>query len=178
MGVLITVSGANYTTNNVDQIDFKYLSNGATAVSYNEATKKVSVSCVTPANYEFACTKVRKPTIVKMATNSSVGANGVIIGLDASGNALFLYLSVSSGNISNFKKTGLTSGETNVYAMPSNLPNAPKGTFVTIEHTTTQINISYTGYTGSILYSAIPSLVTKVVGVMATGSNPNIYDFK
>jgi len=182
MGIIITVSNADYSANAVTiplpSIDFDILSLGATNVSHNQTTNALSFDTVANVGYfEFAQTSDVVSAKVIVPPANSVPLHALCVGTDASGNAIVVYLN-GSGNVYKFDKSGMTGDIVSLYTIPSTPPNTAKGNEVTITHGVTYVTIAYSGYTYNLLYSNVPTLVTKSIGVLATGLGTSTYTFE
>jgi len=152
---------------------FDIKSNNIANVTYNETTN-VLESQTNSGNYDFALTDDLTSAVVMMPVANPVGLPAFVIGNDAQGNAVVLYTD-GSGKISSFKKSGIVSEITTITILDGLKPVAPKGTPVTITHTTDHVNISYGSYSRDIPYSLIPDLTVKSIGCLFTGNGVSNY---
>ena len=183
MGVEINVPGADYSLNNVEvvvptpleNLDFSLKSTNANNVVYYPLGGIVTIkNGVSTGNFEFALTPSVISAKVKVPMDNAVPVHVICIGTDVNGNAIVVYLD-NTGLVRKFDKNGTSGSIVLLYTIPSSRPNTPKGTEVTITHTSTYVTISYAGYTMNLLYSNIPTLTTKAVGFLTTSPQLNSY---
>jgi len=182
MGIAITVKNADYSANAVylplPTIDFDFLSTEVGDVVYNPTTHELLVETVNSAtNFEFAQTTEAISAKITVPVGNSVPLHALCIGGDASGNAIVAYLD-NSGNIKKFDKNGIVGDIVDLYTIPSGRPNIGKGNEVTITHGETAVTIAYSGYSYDLLYSNVPTLTVKCMGVLAYGLGTSDYTFE
>jgi hypothetical protein len=182
MGLIITINEADYSDNALSlpqpPINFDKLSIGVSDVTYNSNTKNLSVvTSNSPSFFEFAQTSEAISAKIRVPALNSVTIHALCIGADINGNAIVLNLN-GDGAVRKFGKSGNLADLVNLYTIPTTPPNTPKGNEVTITHGTTYVTIAYFGYTFNLLYSHVPTLVTKSIGVLATGLGASTYTFE
>jgi len=180
MGLKITISNADYSTPVEVIPDFLLRSNGVTSYAYYHSLHTLNFKPTVSSNYEFVLTNfVTGVTSCRLTVPAGNGVplHALCIGTDVNGNAIVLYFD-NSGQIRNFPKTGNPANITIISTLSGAKPSASKGVPITITHGTTSFNISYTGYSRDILYTDIPSLVTKGFGFLATGAVDSTYAFE
>lgn len=177
MGLKITVSNSDYSTPVPVIPDFLLRSNGVISYAYYHSLKNVTFKPSVSSNYEFVITNfIPGISSCKMTipSGNSVPLHAMCIGTDVNGNAIVLYLD-NSGQIRNFPKTGNPANITIINTLSIPRPSALKGVPITITHGINSFNVSYAGYSRDILYSEIPSLVTKGFGFLATDTPQSSY---
>jgi hypothetical protein len=182
MGILITINGANYAGNAVNiptpPITFDVLSLGVSNVSHNNITHDLNVTTFNNGGYyEFAQTSEVVSAKITVPSLNSVPLHAICIGADADGSAIVVYFD-NSGFVRKFDKSGNPLDILDLYTIPATRPNTPKGNEVTITHGDTFVTLAYFGYTYNLSYSDIPTLVTKSIGVLATGLGLSTYLFE
>jgi len=182
MGLIITVPNADYSANAISlpspPIDFDILSLGVSNVTHNSFTNNLSVTTSNnPSFFEFALSSEAISAKLTVPSLNSVPLHALCIGADSLGNAIVVYFD-GSGAVKKFDESGDLSGVVSLYTIPSTPPSTPKGNEVTITHGATFVTLAYFGYTFDLLYSHIPTLTTKAIGVLATGLGVSTYTFE
>jgi len=183
MGIAITVKGANYEANAVTvptpPIVFDVLSNGVGNISHNSVTHVLTAQCIVdPTRFEFVQTTEASSAKITVPTSNPVTIHALCIGGDASGNAIVVNMN-GDGAVRKFDKSGLVGDIVNLYVIPSTPPNVAKGNQVTITHTETHVTIAYGGsYSFNLLYSHVPTLVVKCMGVLVYSTPLNTFLFE
>lgn len=176
MGLQITISGADYSANNVlGDVEFDVLSDHISSAVLTGTTLSVMQNGAT-GNYEHACTKDATAATVTMPVGSAVSSNVVVLGKLTDGNVAVLYLTNFPGQVKRFNKDGTVSSTPLLYTMPTP-PSVAKGNPVTVTHSSDRVTISYSGYSQYILYSSIANWDYPVIGVLATTNSACTYTF-
>lgn len=125
--------------------------------------------------YEATANKYANSATVIMPVASPVGTNCIVIGDCGVNGFAVLYLN-GSGIVYKFDKNGNTA-LVNLATVPGTKPTVAKGSPITVTKLVDRWVFTYVGYTGELLFSAIATLVTPVIGVLATTNAVNTFDF-
>lgn len=168
MGKKITVSGADYSANNVntDNPYMNFRGDHITGATFSGTALTVVNS--TPATFEVAATNEIKSATITFPPGADELLTMIVIGVLNDGNFAVLFAN-TGGNIRRFRKDGVTDSAI-LYTM-SPAPAVALGSPITVTIMSDRIRITYPTYTGDVLFTNIAKLAAPVIGVAATGAS-------